>query len=224
MNKVSVIVPTYNRPELLRRALESIAKQTYKNIEIVVVNDGGVDVLDVVSQFENVVYISKQENKGLPVARNTGIRSATGKYITYLDDDDIIYAHSVETMANALDNNPEKLVYTRWHKWINEQIFVESVNQLYTKNRLLRHNVAPVHCIMHHKNLLDADCMFDESLPNHEDYDLWLRLSDKTDFLQVNVITGAYSMRDGSDQMSLKSSHVDGFHFVRNRYLEHHGY
>mgnify|MGYP001175639148 FL=1 len=223
MNKVSVIVPTYNRPEMLKRALKSVAEQTYQNIEIIVINDGGVDVSDVVNQFENVVYISKQENKGLPAARNTGIRLATGKYITYLDDDDIIYPHSVETMVNALDNNPEKLVYTRWHKWINEEIKAESVNQLYTKNRLLRHNIAPVHCIMHHKDLLD-DRMFDESLPNHEDYDLWLWLSDKTDFRQINVITGAYSIRQGSDQMSLKASHIDGFHLVRNRYLKHHGY
>ena len=223
MNKVSVIVPTYNRPEILKRALKSVAEQTHQNIEIIVINDGGVDVSDVVNQFENVVYISKQENKGLPAARNTGIRLATGKYITYLDDDDIIYPHSVETMVNALDNNPEKLVYTRWHKWINEEIKAESVSHVYTKNRLLQHNIAPVHCIMHHKDLLD-DRMFDERLPNHEDYDLWLWLSDKTDFRQINVITGAYSIRQGSDQMSLKSNHIDGYHLVRNRYLEHHGH
>lgn len=220
-NKVSIIVPTYNRPKMLQRALDSIAKQTYRNIEIVVINDGGVDVSKIVSQYENAIYIAKSKNSGLPSARNTGIRVSTGKYITYLDDDDMIYSHSVETMATALDNHPEKLVYTRWHKWINEQMFVESVNQLYTKNRLLRHNIAPVHCIMHHRDLLDDNCMFDECLPNHEDYDLWLRLSDKTDFRQIDCITGAYSIRDGSDQMSLKQNHFDGFHFVRNRYLEH---
>src|ERR1035437_10187989 len=89
---VSVIVPTYNRPSLLDRALRSILGQTYRRFEILVVNDGGPDVTAVLDELQcgqALRYFVHPSNQGIAAARNTGMREARGKYIAYLDDDDI---------------------------------------------------------------------------------------------------------------------------------------
>lgn len=112
---VSIIVPTYNRPNTLKRALESIAAQTYKNIEAIVVNDAGEDVAGIIDTFRNrlsVKYCVHDRNKGLASSRNTGINAAQGKYIAYLDDDDIFYDDHVETLVNFLENRGHKVAYT----------------------------------------------------------------------------------------------------------------
>ena len=96
--KVSVIIPTYNRAESLKRAIDSVLNQTYKNVEIIVVDDNNPNttyreeneksIKKYYGENEKVKYIKHPENKNGAAARNTGIRNATGKYITFLDDDD----------------------------------------------------------------------------------------------------------------------------------------
>src|ERR1043166_3977977 len=112
---VSVIIPTLNRPAMLKDALASIAAQTYTPIEIIVVNDAGVDVECVVSQFKlkhHIVYLKHATHKGLPAARNTGIKAASGDYIAYLDDDDVYYPDHIETLASFLSDSGYKVAYT----------------------------------------------------------------------------------------------------------------
>jgi len=112
---VSVIVPTYNRPETLVEALQSIVTQTYSSIEIIVVNDGGRDVKDVVLRYasqSDVRYIHLPENKGRSAARNIGIAAAQGQYIAYLDDDDLFYPEHLTTLVNYLDVSGRQVAYT----------------------------------------------------------------------------------------------------------------
>ena len=121
---VSVIVPTYNRPDTLKKALESIALQTYKHIEAIVVNDAGEDVSGVINTFQDrlsIKYLVHNKNKGLAASRNTGINSAIGKYIAYLDDDDIYYPDHIETLANFLENNDYKVAYTDAYRAYQEK-------------------------------------------------------------------------------------------------------
>ena len=94
MNKISVIVPTYNSKKYLARCIESILKQTYKNIEILIIDDGSTDGTDdfmkeTYKNYDNIKYI-KQNNSGVSVARNRGIKNAMGKYIFFVDADDTI--------------------------------------------------------------------------------------------------------------------------------------
>ena len=90
--KISVIIPVYNtNPEFLQKAINSVLNQTYKNIEVIIVNDGSTDnnTLNFLKTLDNKnINIINQENKGLGGARNTGINSATGDYIGFLDADD----------------------------------------------------------------------------------------------------------------------------------------
>jgi len=112
---VSVIVPTFNRPRMLKDTLASIEAQSYKRIEIVIVNDGGVDAAPILRglRFKHqIVYLLHATNKGLAAARNTGLRAATGEYIAYVDDDDIYYPDHIETLVSFLLQSKYKVAYT----------------------------------------------------------------------------------------------------------------
>ena len=105
---VSIIVPCYNQGKYLHECIESILASTYKNIEIIVVNDGSTDsqTLDVLAnlKYEKTIVVN-QENKGLPSARNAGISYAKGKYILPVDADDMIMPAFIEKAVNVLDEN-----------------------------------------------------------------------------------------------------------------------
>jgi len=112
---VTVIIPSFNRPNMLKEALMSVLSQSYQNYEIIVINDGGIDVKDIIASIDtdrNIIYLQHEENRGLPAARNTGIRAAGGKYIAYLDDDDIYYPNHLETLVKHLEGNDFKVAYT----------------------------------------------------------------------------------------------------------------
>ena len=103
---VSIILPTFNRPLYLAQAISSAVRQRYGNIQIIVVNDGGCDVSGIVKSFGDprIVFINRQHNRGKAFSLNEAIATAKGKYIAYLDDDDIYYPHHIETLVNAVEN------------------------------------------------------------------------------------------------------------------------
>ena len=107
--KISVIIPVYNtNPEFLQKAINSVLNQTYKNIEVIIVNDGSTDnnTLNFLKTLDNKnINIINQENKGLGGARNTGINSATGDYIGFLDADDWLDKNFYEVLFNLCENN-----------------------------------------------------------------------------------------------------------------------
>jgi glycosyltransferase involved in cell wall biosynthesis len=112
---VSVIVPTFNRPSMLRDALASIQAQTYREIEVIVVNDGGVDVQPVVDSAGSLhrsLCLKHETTRGLAAARNSGLRAASGEYIAYVDDDDVYYPDHVETLVKFLTHSGAKVAYT----------------------------------------------------------------------------------------------------------------
>ena len=105
-DKITVIVPVYNVESYLRKCLDSIIAQTYKNIEIVVVNDGSTDAsAEICKEFveidHRIIYI-EQENSGLSAARNTGLENMSGDYVTFVDSDDWIELDYVETLYKKI--------------------------------------------------------------------------------------------------------------------------
>lgn len=114
MNKVSVIIPTYSRPQNLLRSIRSVFSQTYREIEIIVVDDNGQGTqyqletetaLKCYIEEHKLIYIKHQYNKNGSAARNTGLRACTGEYFTFLDDDDYLYPQKIEKQVNALKMN-----------------------------------------------------------------------------------------------------------------------
>ncbi|WP_172825495.1 glycosyltransferase [Geobacter sp. DSM 9736] len=205
---VSVIVPTYNRPHLLPEALRSILDQKYSNIEIIVVNDAGEDVERLVSSISpDIVYLRHDRNKGLAAARNTGIRHARGKYIAYLDDDDLFYPDHVGTLVEFLERNNSQVAYTdsqRSYQILRDGRYeVVKREPAYGKDfdydEIMVDNFIPILCVIHEKSCIGVAGYFDESLCRHEDWDLLIRLSRNFRLDHIPKITCEFSYRiDGS--------------------------
>lgn len=118
---ISVIIPTYNRTKLLANAIHSVQKQTYRNIELLVVDDYGTDdlveMINEISGNDNRVrYVRNNRKKGVSGARNTGILNASGKYIAFLDSDDEWTANHLECMYNVLEKNKVNIGFTLWYE------------------------------------------------------------------------------------------------------------
>jgi GT2 family glycosyltransferase len=209
---VSVIMPTYNRPIMLKEAIESIIAQDYKNIELIVINDNGCDVDHIIKGFEDKIKIKYRENTRnlkLAASRNVGLNIASGKYITYLDDDDIFYPDHISTLVSFLEKSRYKIAYTDGNKAIQKKLsndsyqIIERVNELsndFSKGYLLINNITPVCCVMHAKECSDVIGKFDERLHTLEDWDFWIRMSYHYDFKHIKKITCEYRQRlDGSN-------------------------
>ena len=112
IDKISVIIPCYNCGNIVKQAVRSVKTQTWKNIEIIIVNDGSTDenTRKILKEMKDV-YVINQINKGLPSARNAGIRKSTGKYIAFLDSDDWIENNAIELMYKFLKKNNSSFVF-----------------------------------------------------------------------------------------------------------------
>lgn len=113
-DKISVIVPVYNVEKYIKQCLESILNQTYKNLEIIIVDDGTKDssgkICDEISKSDSRIKVIHQENQGLSGARNTGLKNTTGEYITFVDSDDYIGNKMFEKMLSTLKTNNADIV------------------------------------------------------------------------------------------------------------------
>jgi glycosyltransferase involved in cell wall biosynthesis len=179
--KVSAVISTFNRADLVGRAIESVINQTYRNMEIIVVDDHSTDnTAEVVKQFgeSRVHYIRHERNKGGSAARNTGIKAATGEYIAFLDDDD-------EWVENKIER---QLQYMQDFGGVVCRSFIPSLNrmtQLYKKDTVNPRDLRKGFIFGGGTSILLAradilkDTLFDENLASSQDWDLLVRLASK---------------------------------------------
>lgn len=231
---VSVIVPTYNRPDRLREALQSVLAQTLQDFEIIVVNDGDVDVASVIDTLphdERITYVKHDHNRGLAASRNTGLRLARGTYIAYLDDDDRYYPEHLAVLIQALRQGPYKVAYTDAWRTVEvcdgeeHRVTQRDLPYSYDFNaaRLLVTNYFPVLCVMHERACLDDVGLFDETLFAHEDWDLWIRMATKYPFLHLKQTTAEFSWRtDGSSMTSgTRETYLRTTEIIYRKYRPH---
>jgi glycosyltransferase involved in cell wall biosynthesis len=110
---ISIVIPAYNRPQLLNRAIDSISKQTYENIETIIVDDGSKEDLSTVVNFDeqkNIKFKRHSKNKGANAARNTGINSANGKYTLFLDSDDQLKPKAIENIVKVVGDEKNNCI------------------------------------------------------------------------------------------------------------------
>lgn len=210
---VSVIIPTFNRPDMLGDAIRSVLNQSYQNVEIIVVNDAGADVGGLVNWFgqdANITYVRHGQNRGLAAARNTGIKLARGEIIAYLDDDDIYRHDHLATVVEAITKTNADIVYTdaeyvqeRWENGRRTELgrTTPYANIPYTKEHLHVQNFIPVNSWVHRRACLDTTGLFDEALDNHEDWDLLLRFARAFDLRHLPKVTVQVHQRMQSDNM-----------------------
>ena len=217
--KVSVIVPTYNRADRLKKALDSVFSQTYQDFELIVVDDGSTDKTSkVMESFPKSQYLSIKKNSGVSNARNVGLASAKGELICFLDSDDLWNEKKIQIQAQWLENNKDsQLCYTD-EIWIRNGVRVNPMNRhrKYSGD-IFRHClglcIVSPSSVMIRAKLFDEIGNFDESLPACEDYDLWLRIASKYAF---HFIEEPLIIKYGghSDQLSRKYWGMDRFRVV----------
>ena len=211
--KVSIIIPAYNVASFIGETLDSVFAQTYKDFEVIVINDGSPDTEELEqvlqSHLDRIKYL-KQENRGASVARNAGLRAAEGELIAFLDADDIWLPHYLEEQVRFLQQDGSDLVCADAVHFggsvfdgrtyfevlmpasdeIGEVTFpglVSSQQSLITSGVVARR-----------ESLLAAG-LFDESLRNAQDYDLWIRLALRGARLSYQrKVLARYRYREGS--------------------------
>lgn len=184
MPKVSVIIPTYNRLPMLKEAVQSVLAQDFEDFELIIVDDGSTDgTSEVMRQYGGrVKLIEHSQNRGVSAARNRGLLQAKGKYIAFLDSDDLWVKGKLKTQVNFLDENPHyPLCYTD-EIWIRKGRRVNPMKKHSKYSGWIFEKCLPL-CIispssaMMRKTLFSKVGLFDEALPVCEDYDFWLRVS-----------------------------------------------
>ena len=201
MPKVSVIIPTYNRASLISRAVDSVLAQTFKDYEVIIIDDGSKDnTKEVLESYTGRVKYIYQNNGGISVARNRGIEESNGKYIAFLDSDDYWAPEKLEMQAKILDENPKVgIVYVRM-PIVNEkgEVLGMKPNGISGKNfqELLRvWGDLPTSSVMTRRECFDRVGVFDENLPPMEDIDMWLRIAHSYDLYEIEGKVLAYYFR-----------------------------
>ncbi len=184
MPKVSVIIPTYNRLPMLKEAVDSVLAQDVEDMELIVVDDGSTDgTADEIKRYGGRVKLFQHAvNKGVSAARNKGILHARGKYIAFLDSDDLWVKGKLKIQVTFLDDNPHyPLCYTdeiwiRKGKRVNPMLKHAKYSGWIFEKCLPLCIISPS-SVMIKRTLFSRVGLFDEALPVCEDYDFWLRIS-----------------------------------------------
>ncbi len=207
---VSVVVPTQNRLPMLRDALESVCRQTYRNWEAVVVNDGGEDVSAVVKSLPldrtaKISCVQLPHSKGQAHARNTGVAAARGAIVAFLDDDDLYKPAHLDALVAGLRGSGAAVGYTRAEA-VWEQVVEGRRLDLkrgpaspwfrYSRALLLVRNCMTIDNWAVRRECFDKYGNFDETMPCAEDWDLLLRFSANVDFHRIEEVTTEVRVRD----------------------------
>lgn len=201
---VSIVIRTRNRLELLRQALTSVLAQTWRQLEVVVVNDGGQDATAVLQPFADSLRIRYHANpaaRGRSAAANTGVELSRGKYLNFLDDDDVLHPGHVEKLATFLERTGEPVAYSDCAKadyvWKDGTFARSGECRLFCgidfdRDRLFASNFIPIMTVMFTRDAWKLAGGCDESLQWLEDWDLWLRMSEHSTFHRLPGITAEY--------------------------------
>ncbi|MFH1292062.1 MAG: glycosyltransferase family A protein [bacterium] len=174
MHLISIIIPVYNHANTLKKCVDSLLKQTYKNIEIIIINDGSTDSFD--QEIEGIKKITgkielkiiNQENQGAPVARNNGFKESRGDYVIFWDADTIAKPEMLEKMHILLNKRPEaSYVYSQfkfgWKKFKCGK---------FDKEKLKKNNYIDLSALIRRQDFPG----FDQNLKRFMDWDLWLTM------------------------------------------------
>lgn len=180
---VSVIVATYNRAELLPRAVDSVLAQTYTDWELLIIDDGSSDgtfeVAEAYQQRDRRIRLVQAGHRGLAGARNVGLQHAQGRYVAFLDDDDVFLKEKLMRQSTVLDRRPELgFVYSLvQHRDDRGRVFDVPKDPGATFLDLFEGRAPYVHGVLARRDVIDQVGRFREHLPCIEDYDLWLRMA-----------------------------------------------
>lgn len=190
MPKVSVIIPAYNAMRYLPETLNSVFQQTFRDFEVLIVDDGSTDLIqDWLAQniTDSRVKVIAQANQGLSAARNTGIKQTQGEYIAFLDADDLWHPLKLEKQVDYLDHHVEVGLIYNWVTVINEsgnptgRIMGRNI-QGNVLEEILQRNIIDCPSVLVRRQCFEQVGVFDRTLRSVEDWEMWIRIAARYPF------------------------------------------
>jgi glycosyltransferase involved in cell wall biosynthesis len=212
---VSLIICTFNRTAVLPDALRCAVRQTHRNLQILVINDGGKDVGAIVESFNDprICLVQNPENHGKAACLNQALGLAKGKYVAYLDDDDILYPKHIQSLAQALEGPTDcQVAYSDLYRAQCRVLpngqrvalgkYLEIIRD-FDRDFLFHFNHVLHVSLMHRLDLIEKTGPYNESVKVLIDWDMTRRLAFYSDFLHVRRVTGEYAIPDtANDRIS----------------------
>jgi len=172
-NKISIVLPTYNGSRYLRQSIDSCLKQTYKNIELIIVDDGSTDEThEIVHSYKDkrIKYIKHEKNRGLPITLNTGFAHATGEYLTWTSDDNIYTENAIEKMLAFLKDKKLDFVNCDYYSFENDDLENRRIIKL--PDKFIRAGL----CFLYTRKVKDVVGDYNPEFFLAEDYDYFVRV------------------------------------------------
>lgn len=217
--KVSVVIPVYNGQKYVRETIDSVINQTYKDIEIIVVNDGSTDyTLDILKSYEDRIKIINKINRGTASALNTGINEMIGEWFKWVSADDVLFPDAIESLMNEVKTLGDKaydcILYTNYDIIDENGNFIkEFIEPNYNRMPSFERNVILLDnyygngsSSLIHKNIFKRIGKFDEKLGNREDYEFWLRACVLNGCMLHLVFKKTVKYRVHQDQLTRKTT------------------
>lgn len=229
MKLVTAIITTHNRKNLLKRAIDSVFKQTYTNIELIVVDDGSTDETSkICKDFPlQYIFIPKEESRGGNYARNLGIKAAKGDYIAFLDDDDYWLPTKIEKQVKLIESKDCELVYcgrkleiVLGEKIIYRNLLPKPASYGDFKNNILFTICTTTSNILVKKEAIEEIGLFDENLKFWQEYELTIRLAQRKPFYFVNEPLCIYRINE-KDNLRLTNKYKewkDTAHYIYRKH------
>ena len=213
--RVSVIIPTYNRGWIIKEAIDSVLSQDYRDFELIVVDDGSTDNTDdILNSYREDIIVFRQKNQGVSAARNRGLAEASGRFIAFLDSDDLWLPQKLSRQVEFFNKNPDAQICQTEETWIRKGVRVNPKKRhkkpwgMIFEPSLALCLVSPS-AVMIRRSLFEKVGGFDETLPACEDYDLWLRISCRYPVYLID--TPLIIKRGGHNDQLSASSGLDKF-------------
>lgn len=185
MPRVTILIPTYNHQAYLAEAVESALNQTYRDREVLVVDDGSTDrTPDILDRYGRAIRVIRKENGGTPSALNTGIRNAEGEWVAWLSSDDAFLPTKIERQMEHAAASPNcSVIYTNWYvvdgrgEVVSQSASPSFPTQFQLIQTLFTGCVINGSTTLVRRSALERAGLFDETLPQAHDWDMWLRLA-----------------------------------------------
>lgn len=228
---ISVIVPVYKVEKYIRKCIDSIINQTYKNLEIILVDDGSPDncpqICDEYAQKDSRIKVIHQENMGVSVARNNGLDIATGKYIGFVDSDDYIESTMFEDLLDALVNNDAQMSICNFNVITDKEKYIRNKypnTKTYNKKEILRELILDKNIQSYPWNKLYTKTLFEKiKFPagkNYEDIGTTFYLIEQCEKIQL-IGKAEYNYINRSDSIVFnvkEKTVVDYLDIIMKRY------
>ena len=212
-SKISVVCPTYNSEKYIEKAIKSLLSQDVKPDEVIFSDDGSKDkTVNIIKKYQTpfekkgiAIKIIINTHSGPGGARNSGIKQSSFSWIAFIDSDDIWYSNKISLVKNSINQNPKKNCFLHWEKLIktNGEVIDLKHGELVSsdrplENQLYKSNFFSTSAIVCSKSLIIDSGYFDTSLPNAQDYDLWLKMSPNIKLEILEDFLGEYIEQNNS--------------------------